>query len=63
LENAKAILGAFIGIIFLLDVILAGGNFLIGPALNLIFYQNLDGTFWQCEHWIVMDEGQFCGDE
>ncbi len=61
--NVKSILGAIIGTIFILDMALAGGHLLFAPAVNLIVDQSLEGTFWQCEHWVVMDEGQFCGDE
>lgn len=63
MENMKSILGAIIGIIFVLDMALAGGHLLFRPAINLILFQSLEGTLWQCEHWVVMDEGQFCSDE
>lgn len=62
-ENAKTILATFAGIIFVIDMALAGGHIFFKRAISLIFYQSLDGTIWKCQNWVVMDEGQFCHDE
>lgn len=63
MESAKSIFAAIIGIFFVLDVALAGGHLIVKPAINMIIFQSLDGTFWKCKDWVIMDEGQFCGDE
>ena len=53
-------------LIFLLatiDFLLLRGTFLILPAISLLFYGNLEGTYWGCEDWVSVEEGSYCADK
>lgn len=63
-RNVSGTIGFAIGVLFLGDVVLAGGHLLFHPAVSIVFGYGLEGTFWGCQtEWVTVDEGSFCRDE
>lgn len=51
---------ALLGIV---DLLFMRGIYMVSPAISLVFNQSLDGTYWKCENWAVVEEGSYCADE
>ena len=45
-----------------LDLLLMGGTFIVIPIVFILFYGSMEGTFWGCDDWVIMDEGSYCAD-
>ena len=44
------------------DLALMRSTFIITPVLTILFTGSMDGTYWNCNDWVNMDEGSFCAD-
>ena len=62
-KGALAGLVSLIALLLIFDIGLARGSILVNPLISLMLYQSLDGTFWGCDNYVSVDEGNFCADD
>jgi len=63
--NFKGVVKAILSVIALaaiFDLGLLGGVYIYKPILSILFTGSLDGTFYSCADYVIMDEGNYCAD-